>query len=60
MGGDEPLPPENSRVKNFLYHLIFGSKTYIPNLGSLGPPIVALDTCPGVGGCGWVLQTVII
>ena len=30
-------PPQNSRVKNFVYRLIFLSKCYIPNLGPLGP-----------------------
>ena len=40
MGGEGYLTPphtQNSRVKNFVYRLIFLSKCYIPNLGPLGP-----------------------
>ena len=47
-------PPESSRVKNILYHLIFVRKAYIPNLRPLGHPVLTWDTCPvgwvGVGG----------
>ena len=44
MGGEEGSGalaprPEYNRVKNFLYHLIYVSKAYIPNLRLLGPPL---------------------
>ena len=32
-------PPEYNRVKNFLYHLIYVSRVYIPNLRPLVPPL---------------------
>ena len=42
MGGEEGSGalaprPEYNRVKNFLYHLIYVSKAYIPNLRPLAP-----------------------
>ena len=38
-GGGSPPPPEHNRVKNFVYHLIYIRKAYIPNLRPLGPPL---------------------
>ena len=32
-------PHEHNRVKNFVYHLIYVRKPYIPNLRPLGPPL---------------------
>ena len=37
--GETPPPPENNRVKNFVYHLTLVSKVSIPNLRPLGPPL---------------------
>ena len=46
-------PPKNSRVKNFVGHLINVSKGHIPNLGPLGPLLhVEKFVVGGGGGCG--------
>ena len=45
-------PPWNSRVKNFVDHLINVSKGHIPNLGALGPLLHVEKFVVGGGG-GW-------
>ena len=59
MGGEEGSGalaprPEYNRVKNFLYHLIYVSKAYIPNLRPLAPSLHLEKFVVGgwvVGGC---------
>ena len=49
---EEMNPTPQKMIELKINHLIFVRKVYRPNLGPLGPPIVTLDVCPGVGGCG--------
>ena len=58
-GGQEVYPsphPEFNRVKTFLYHLVYVSNAYIPNLRSLAPPFhLEKFVVGGDGGWWWVV-----
>ena len=66
MGGEEGSGalaprPEYNRVKNFLYHLIYVSKAYIPNLRPLAPSLHLEKFVVGgwVGGGWWVFKPIL-
>ena len=52
LGGGVPPPQEHNRVKNFVYHLIYVRKPYIPKLRPLGPPLHVEKFVWGVVGGG--------